>query len=112
MEKLIINVEGEYEYIDCEEKVIDVIKRKLGAEFGKLTEKIIRKLVKDASYTKQALNTDLRGYEMSLDNYNTVIRDSEERLEELQEYILNAKKIDRNKIYQSLNKVIKDLKSN
>ena len=69
----------------------------------------ITHLENEADYTKQSLNTDLESYEASLDEYNCLMNDTQEELNRLIKVIEESKKLDKHKLKQDLEKLLKEI---
>ncbi len=56
------------------------------------------------------VQTDLRNYEQSCENWHTLVQDKSEELEEIIQYMEESKRIDKQKIYDKLVRIVVDMR--
>ena len=89
---------GNKELITDEENLIDIADRFIGYEYSKIIEDIISTKSAEEQYAEMKYNGDMINYEQQLDNYNSCLTDINDTLEELENYLSDAKRINRNTI--------------
>ena len=89
---------GNKELITDEENLIDIADKFVGYEYSKIIEDIISTKSAEEQYAEMKYNSDMVSYEQQLDNYNSCLTDINDTLEELENYLSDAKRINRNTI--------------
>ena len=89
---------GNKESITDEENLIDIADKFVGYEYSKIIEDIISTKSAEEQYAEMKYNSDMTNYEQQLDNYNSCLTDINDTLEELENYLSDAKRINRNTI--------------
>lgn len=69
----------------------------------------INTLKSEADYTTRKLDTDLQAYEGQLDSYSSLMSDTMDALTETISYIEDAKKLDKQRVINQLQKALKDI---
>jgi len=88
---------------DC----VDYIAEHMGYDFAQTVFGIYNGGAEDLKQEKEALRYEMRGYEFSCEEYHRMLRDTVEELESVIKYVVESKRIDRNKLSKSV-KSIKD----
>lgn len=89
---------GDKELIFDDDNLIDIADKFVGYEYSKIIEDIISTKSAEEQYAEMKYNGDMINYEQQLDNYNSCLTDINDTLEELENYLSDAKRINRNTI--------------
>ena len=99
MENIMVN--NQLETVGNDRDIVDIIEKSCGYDFAKfiknrlsMPQEITPELVE-----KVLRNSDFYSYESSLDDWNCIGNDVVEICDSMVEYIEDAKRIDKNKIY-------------
>ena len=91
---------GEIELVTENKHLVDIVERYIGFEFAKKIEEISETANAESQYAEKKFNSDMKAYEISLDAYNTTIHDMSDVLEKVEDYLLNSKRISREKLLE------------
>jgi len=97
--------DGTYEYTRSVEDLKNLITNRLGSDVGYE----IQELIEQADYTSRKVETDLDSYESSLESWNCAGNDILDIIDNLKSYISDAKKIDRDKLLSSLERIEREI---
>ena len=100
MERLYLN-DGSFEHIYDDGDFQRLIYERLGYD----AEKVIKKLISRADYTKQKINTDLTAYESELESNRTAFTDINDALHEMFSYILKCKRLNKDNLLESIKQI-------
>jgi len=100
---------GQNEVVMSNNDISYIIGKYLGGEFESLVTETIIQNDANEIYAKEKLNSDLNSYEAGLESYHNIMQDTMEQLEELSEYMEDAKRINKDTIYQKINDIIRKL---
>ena len=89
---------GEFKNATDDDNLIDIADKFVGYEYSKIIEDIISTKSAEEQYAEMKYNGDMINYEQQLDNYNSCLTDINDTLEELENYLSDAKRINRNTI--------------
>lgn len=107
--KTLMTPEGQMTLLD-DRDLCQVIDRYVGREVAEyVAEKISDRNI--AEYKAELeVDTDLRSYEQSCENWHTLVQDKSEELEEIIQYMEESKRIDKQKIYNKLVSIVRDMR--
>lgn len=100
MEKIEVN--GQIEFVDSH-NLPDLIEEHMGKD----TALLVKEYIKNSDYNHVKLNSDLRSYELSLEEYRYILADIDAIAEDLYDYIDKAKRLNRNEIKERLREILK-----
>ena len=92
-----------------EKDIFYIIDEECSPEVSDIIREIITDLKEQADYTSQKVDTDLDCYEAQLDSYNSMCGDVVELLDTLDNYIEEAKKLDRQYILKLIGSIKKEI---
>jgi len=113
MENVIVN--GRIEIIGSDRDIIDVIKECCGNDFATLIDNRLNTPL-EQNITPELIETclqrtDFYSYEASLDNWNCIANDVLDECEKQIKYIEEAKRIDKNKLYDSFREIARMIRN-
>lgn len=94
--------DGSIEIVDNYDSLYELVRDRMGEDASDM----ILDLISESDYTNKKLDSDLISYESSLDSYNSMCFELKESIEKLQDYVRDAKRLDRNKLLESLEHLI------
>lgn len=102
-----ISINNQYYYTDSE----DFQNALNGFKIEGLSE-YIQELESKADYNKQKINTDLDCYESQIEEYRNMLSDTMDELNTLITSIIDSKRINKDSITNTLNRITKDINAN
>ena len=111
MENIIIN--GQIETIGSDRDIVDIIRNACGNDFARFMEERLYKPMEISQGLKERIfaESDYYSYEAILDSHNCTFNDILEECENQIEYIEECKRIDKNKLLESFEKIIELVQS-
>jgi len=106
MENIIVN--NKIETVGSDKNIVDIIKENCGYEFADFIEQRLNKPIEISQnlIDKILSESDYYTYEKSLDNHNCIFNDILDECENQIEYIQDSKRIDKQKLCGSFNKIL------
>ena len=102
---MVIQVGNEIEIVNNMYDIADLIQPILGYDVSDFIRAESRQFDKEKYLTDLKFNSDFNAYEASLDSHNTAFIDISDVVEDLMKYVLNAKRLDRNKMFKELKSI-------
>jgi hypothetical protein len=108
-----ISINGTIETIGNDRDIVDIIRNIGGDDFASFVEqRLYRPLEISQELREQIISeSDYYSYEASLDSHNCVFNDVLEECENQIEYIKEGKRIDKNKLLESFEKIAEIIQS-
>ena len=102
-----ISINGTVETIGNDRDIIDIIRNNCGSDFARFMEERLYKPMEISQELREQIfaESDYYSYEASLDSHNCTFNDILEECENQIEYIEETKRIDKNKLLESFEKI-------
>jgi hypothetical protein len=108
-----ISINGTIETIGNDRDIVDIIRNIGGNDFANFVEQRLYKPLEISQELREQIisESDYYSYEASLDSHNCVFNDILEECEKQIDYIEESKRIDKNKLLESFERIIKIVQS-
>ena len=108
-----ISINGTIETIGSDRDIIDIIRTTCGDDFARFMEERLWRPIEISQELRERIfaESDYYAYEASLDSHTCTFNDILEECENQIEYINEAKRIDKNKLLESFEKIIELVQS-
>lgn len=106
MKNVLLN-NGKQVIISNDRDIADIISENLSYELSEMVSNRIADIDEERLYQAELARTDAVGYLSDIESKESCLNEVLDIAEELSEYIENSKRINKEKIYQKLNDIIK-----
>lgn len=108
-----ISINGTVETIGNDRDIIDIIRNIGGNDFARFIEQRLYKPLEISQELREQIfsESDYYSYESSLDSHNCLFNDILEECESQIDYIKESKRIDKQKLFESFNKIARMIQS-
>lgn len=101
---------GKIILVDSNKDILEAVEEYCSRELSSLISNKLVDVDKEKLYAESRAATDADNYLSSLESVNSLMNDVINELEEITEYMEDTKRVDKNKIYQKLFNIIREIK--